>query len=178
MNEPDKTQPASLVSGAGRVLELAIGVFTFAGSIAVFGLMCLTIVAVIWRYFLASPIFGIEDLSQLGLSVLAAAAVCYGTRSGAHVSIDIIHQVFPKRLTKWTDVVMNLLSFAISALAVYALVRGACGIEKACITTNLAIEHVPFYYVLAVSFGLISLHFLIEALDALRIAIAHPEGAH
>lgn len=176
MSAPQFLNKAAKSSLARRWLELAINAFTFAGSIAIFGLMCVTVVAVIWRYFLASPIFGIDDLSQLGLALLAAAAVCYGTRTGAHVSIDIIQQVFPLRLTKWSDVLMNFLSFGISTLAVYALIQGACGIEKACITTNLSIEHVPFYYVLAGSFALIALHYLIETLDALRIAVAPQKG--
>ena len=115
-----------------------------------------------------NPIFGIEDLSTLGLAILAAAAVCYGARTEAHVSIDFIHDLVPRRVTRWTDAAMNLGAAGISALACYALVTRACGIEKACITTNLAVEHAPFYYVLAISFALIALHFVLRLVRDLR----------
>ena len=48
---------------------------------------------------------------------------------------------------------MRLVSLFITALAVYALWNKACGFERACITTNLSIEHRPFYFILAIGMG-------------------------
>ena len=51
--------------------------------------------------------------------------------------------------TRITDALMRLAVAAIAFLSAYALVVKSCGIEKACITSNLSIEHRPFFFVLA-----------------------------
>ena len=114
---------------------------------------------------LNAPIFGIEDLSIVTLTVVAAGSVAYGGRKGAHVSINLLSYVGGRGLTRVTDPLMRLAVAAISLLAAYALVTKACGLEKACITSNLSIEHEPCFYVLAAAMGLygltIALHLLI-----------------
>ena len=94
-------------------------------------------VAVFWRYLLNSPIYGTEDISVLALSVVAAAAVVYGARHDAHVSINVIDAVFPPAVTRITDALMRALTAGIALLAGYALTVKACGMAKACITRTL-----------------------------------------
>ncbi|MGI9391005.1 MAG: hypothetical protein ACR2O1_13175, partial [Boseongicola sp.] len=52
-------------------------------------------------------------------------------------------------------------------LATYALVVKACGMTKACITSNLSIEHRPFYYVLAFGMALVGLQITVQLLIGL-----------
>ncbi len=145
------------------------GLFAVAGSAGIVVLLGVTVVAVFWRYMLNAPIFGIEDLSIVTLTVVAAGSVAYGGRKGAHVSINILAYVAGRRVTRVTDAVMRFAVAAISLLAAYALVTKACGLEKACITSNLAIEHRPFFYVLAAAMG----HYGLNMALHLVIGLAH-----
>lgn len=143
------------------------GLFAIVGSLGVVSLMGIIIIAVIWRYGINNPIFGIGDLSVMVLSVVAAASVIFGARNNAHVSIDIISRFFGWKVVRFTDALMQLLTIGILATATYALVTKACGFEKGCITENLSIVHEPFYYLLAVSMGLFTLQIVVEFLRGL-----------
>ncbi len=137
------------------------------GSIGVAALLVVTIIAVVWRYGLKNPIFGIGDLSVLLLSMVAASAVAYGTGTGAHVSVDVIKRVAGRAVTRWTDALMRVLAASICALASFALIQRACGIEKACITENLSVEHEPFYYVLSAAMAVMALTYALQFLVGL-----------
>lgn len=145
-----------------RQLDRLVGLLAFLGAIATAGLVLITVVAVTWRYGFNNPIFGVEDLSIVTLTIVVGAAVAYGARHNAHVSVDVISYFFGRSVKRYTDAVMRFLATAILALATYALFAKACGIEKACITNNFSIEHRLFYYFLGVSMALCTLHYLLQ----------------
>ncbi len=132
-----------------RVLGGLARVFALAASVGIVVLLGVTVTAVIWRYGLNAPIYGIEDISVLALTVVAGGAVAYGARHEAHVSIDLIGRYLGPKVTRLTDPIMRILTAGIAFLAAYALVTKACGLARGCITGNLALEHAPFYYGLA-----------------------------
>ena len=150
-----------------RQLGRLAGLFAICGALAITGLMAITVVAVFWRYGLNNPIFGIEDLSVITLTIVAAAAVAHGGRTGAHVSVNLIGYVFGRKVTRYTDAVMRVLTVAICALAVYALFTKACGMEKACITGNFSIIHRPYYYVLGLAMAIYCAQMLLHLIVGL-----------
>lgn len=152
---------------ADRQLGRLAGLLAFIGAAAITALMGITVIAVTWRYVLNDPIFGIEDLSVVTLTLVAGAAVAYGGRHGAHVSVDVIAHVASRKVTRFTDAIMRLLAVAILSLATWALFAKACGIEKACITNNFSIEHRPFYYFLGVAIGVFALQMIVQLLVGL-----------
>ena len=123
------------------------------GGAAVAGLMALTVVAVFWRYGLNDPIFGLEDLSTLTLSVVVAASVAYAASRQAHVSVDLLgHLRLGRKLSRVIDAIAQSLSLAMVALAGYALFsKGSCGLPCGAVTNNLSIVQTPFYYALGVA---------------------------
>ncbi|MGR3502475.1 TRAP transporter small permease [Pseudaestuariivita sp.] len=133
---------------ADRGLRLIAGTLAALGALGIVALMGITLVAVIWRYWFRDPISGTGDMSQMTLIIVAGAAVAYGARHGAHVSVDLIAPL-GRRVTRVTDLVMRALTLFIIGLSVYALLDKACGMERACITSTLSIEHRPFYWYLA-----------------------------
>jgi len=155
-----------------RLLGRLAGLFAVLGGVAALGLVAITITAVVSRYLFNDPIFGIEDLSVLTLTVVAAASVAYGARHGSHVSVNVISLAFGRSVTRYTDLAMRGLVVGITALAVYALITKACGIEKACITGNMSVEHRPFYYVLAAALALYSAQVAVQ----LVIGLVHFGG--
>lgn len=145
---------------ADKLIGTAAQLLAIAGSLGIVSLIVITVAAVTWRYGLNDPIFGIEDLSIVTLTIVAGAAVAYGARANAHISINVIRIIGGRSLTRYSDAVMRLLAAAILALATYALFAKACGIEKACITNNFSIEHRYFYYYLGLSMAVYMLHVL------------------
>lgn len=141
--------------------------FAFAGSAGIIVLLGVTVVAVFWRYMLNTPIFGIEDISIVTLTVVAAGSVAYGCREGSHVSINLLSRFLGRRGTRVTDTVMRLGVAAVAFLAAYALMAKSCGIEKACITSNLSIEHRPFFYVLAAAMAFYGMQATVHLLSGL-----------
>lgn len=164
---------ARIERGLGH-LALALAI---AGSLSAAALALVTIIAVFWRYLLKNPIFGIEDFSVLLLTIVAAAAVAYGTGKSAHVSVDVIRHVVGPSVTRWTDALMRLLAAIICALASFALIDRACGIEKACITENLSVEHAPFYYILSLAMAVMAATYAVQFLIGLtdRPEVHHSE---
>ncbi len=140
----------------------------FIGGLGIFFMMVLTVVSVFWRYVLNDALFGIEDLQVLGASVVVACAIFYGALHGAHVTIELIERHVSARFLRYSDIAVHFLSFAILATAVRALVKkGGCGLECGAITSNLGIEHTPFYYILAVACALTALFFALRTLQFL-----------
>lgn len=129
--------------------------------------MGITVVAVFWRYVLNNPIFGVEDLSIITLTIVAGASVAFGGRHGAHVAVDVISFRAGSGTIRYTNIVMRLLALAILGLATWSLFSKACGIEKACITGNFSIEHRPYYYFLGACLGVYALQVLVELLSGL-----------
>ncbi len=146
---PTKAIPGPL-RAADRALHWLSGLLALVGALGVIGLMGITLAAVVWRYFFRAPISGTGDISQMTLIIVAGAAVAYGARHHAHVSVDLIAPL-GRRVTRITDLIMRALTLFIIGLSVYALWDKACGMERACITSNLSIEHRPFFWYLAVT---------------------------
>ena len=157
-----------LIDWCDRLLGRMAGLLAFVASLAVVALMGITVVAVIWRYILNDPIFGIEDLSIVTLTLVAAGAVALGARQGAHVSVNVIKYFAGRSVTRITDAIMRILAVGITGLAAYALTTKACGLERGCITENLSIAPRAFYYVLAAAFVVIALTYLMHLLIGLR----------
>ncbi|WP_166486193.1 TRAP transporter small permease [Jannaschia sp. CCS1] len=150
MHETPHDHVPGPLGAADRVLRWLSGGLAAVGALSIIGLMGITLVAVVWRYWFRAPISGTGDISQMMLIIVAGAAVAYGARHQAHVSVDLIAPL-GRRVTRITDIVMRGLTLFIIGLSVYALMDKACGMERACITSTLSIEHRPFYWYLAVA---------------------------
>ncbi len=164
---------AARLEAADSGLRHLAAIVAFGGGIALAALMGVTLVAVNWRYVLNDPIFGIEDISTMALTVVVASSVAFGAQRGAHVSVNVISYFGGRSLTRITDVAARLLSFAIVSTAAYALfLKGGCGLACGATTNNLSIVHTPFYYVLALCLTVYAAVILLQ----LFLGIAHWNG--
>ena len=136
-------------------LDRCSAVLAVVGAVAIVLLVALTVVAVVFRYLLDDPIFGIDDLSQVGLSLAVAGSIAYGGRVGAHVHVDVLHMVGGRKVTRYTDILARAIGAFIVGLTAYALVeQGLCGTRCGHFTPNLVIPHLPFYLVLAAAMAI------------------------
>lgn len=161
--------PQALIWAQAQLGRLA-GLLAIFGGLAVVALMGITLVGVFWRYVLNDPIFGIEDVSTMALTVVVAASVAYGAHHNSHVSVNIITMVAGRRITRFTDLVVRVLGVAMLGVASYALfVKGSCGLPCGALTNNIGIVHTPFYYVLGLAVGSYGALMLVHLL----IGLAH-----
>ncbi len=135
-----------------RNLRFIANSFSVIGGVAVFALMIITGVAVFARYIINNPIFGIEDIAVMLLTVIASASIAYGAWTRSHVSVELIEFMAGNRMLRICGFVARLLGAATVSYIAYALATvGSCGFPCGAVTGNLAIVHGPFYYFLAAS---------------------------
>ncbi len=154
-------------------LGIVAGLFAIAGGLALLLLTMVTGVSVFYRYVLRAPIFGIEDITTMSLTVIVAAAIAWAAVQKGHVSINVLTMAAGRTVTRITDAIGRLLSCSMVTFAAYALfVKGSCGMPCGAMTSNLSIIHTPFYYVLGFSMAF----FAALLLTQLLIGLAHWRG--
>ena len=149
-------------------LRVIAGLFALLGGIALFTLAAVTIVSVFFRYVLRDPIFGIEDVSTMSMTIVVAASVTWAAANKGHVSVNVLPMVMGRNLSRFTDLAARLVGFAILCVASYGLaVKGSCGLPCGAITSNLSIPHPPFYFILSAAMGFTALWVLMQILIGL-----------
>ena len=144
-------------------LDRCSAVLAVIGAAAIVLLVAVTVVAVVFRYVIGDPIFGIDDLSQVGLSLAVAGSIAYGGRMGAHVHVDVLSMVGGRRVTRYTDILVRAIGAFIVGLTSWALVeQGLCGTRCGHFTPNLVIPHLPFYLVLAAAMAVYAAVLVLE----------------
>lgn len=154
-------------------LRLIASLFAILGGVALFVLAAVTIVSVFYRYVLRDPIFGIEDISTMSMTVVVAGSITWAAVNRGHVSVNVLPMVIGRGFSRATDLLGRLVSFIILAVASYGLaVKGSCGLPCGAITSNLSIPHPPFYFVLSAAMGFTALWVLMHIL----IGLVHWNG--
>lgn len=117
--------PTTRAARVGRALQLILeGV---AGA-TLFGMMLLTTVDVVGRYFFNAPILGAVELTQLMLAALVFLSLPVVCWRQEHVSVDLLDAIFPPRLIWVRELIVNLVVTAalwVMALRVWALAERA-----------------------------------------------------
>ena len=144
-------------------LDRAASLLAVLGGLTAVALVAITVIGVFWRYVLGNPIFGLEDLSRMLLSVVVAGSMAYGARRGAHVYVDILQSVAGRNVTAVTDAIVRLIGAIVVGALVYALwLESLCGFECGEFTDNLEIIHTPFYRLLAAGMAVYFMMIVVE----------------
>lgn len=167
-------RPTKEVSGKPdplyRGIEIVLGT---VASLLLFGLMALTCVDVVGRYFLDRPVVGAFEVTEILVVALVFAALPLTTLRGEHVEVDLLAMTAGPRLNR----LMLLFSACFSAalLATFAW-RLAVYAEKSAhdgaVTNALGIPLAPFGYFAAFA-CLLSAAILVRQIFRMR----RPEGA-
>jgi len=161
-----------ILDNASKAVDLLSNALAVVGSLGAAALVAVTVTAVVYRYILNDPIFGIGDISTMLLSVVVAGSIIYGAKIGAHVQVDILNMVGGRKLTRYCDIVVRILSAGIAfALAVALWDEIECGEDCGYFTPNLEIGHTPFHALLMVSmagYGALQVLEMIEGLFHFR----------
>lgn len=152
-----------------RALDLGLGGCCTA---LLAGLVGLTVVDVIGRYWFNAPISGAFELTQLMLGALVFAALPLTTIAGEHVEVDMAYGVAPAPIKLLMRVLGAVVSFLMLSTIAWRLAAHAARLAEDGATTNaLLIPLAPlgwFAAVLAALSGLLALARLTRRGDGMR----------
>jgi TRAP-type C4-dicarboxylate transport system permease small subunit len=107
---------------------------------------------VVMRKILNAPMLGAEDILVLALVVVVAVAVPFGSRTGAHIEIELLEPRMSAGFARWSLFAVKLLGAAVLFVAARQLWHAGQSAEKFGETTQqLLISFEPFYYLLSVA---------------------------
>lgn len=138
-----------------------------AGAVLVL-MVLLTVADVVMRYVFGAPIFGAQDLAQLGLLVVVFLSMAHCGRSGGHIAIEVITERLPRRVRRPIAAATAIIgATALLLLAWRAVIAGQRAAEFEAGSNLLGIPFAPFHGVIALGAALYALVLVADAVRAL-----------
>tara|TARA_B110000008_G_scaffold274584_1_gene310600 strand:+ start:645 stop:1235 length:591 start_codon:yes stop_codon:yes gene_type:complete len=123
----------------------------------------------IMRKFMNNPIIGAEDLLVLCLVVIVALAVGLGSRTGAHIEIEILESAMSVQFAKWSLIFVKIIGIGILLIMCEQLWHaGQKAVKFGETTQQLLISYEPFYYLLSVAVGVYGFVLILDIWQILR----------
>lgn len=131
--------------------------------------MALTFVDVIGRYVFNAPVRGGFELTEIMMAGLIFLGMPLVTRDNAHIRVDLLDLVLPRRALAWLQRLGDVLTFAVSLL-IAATVWFKAGQAAASNdhTESLKIPLAPIVYMMAVLMAVNALACLPRILRAME----------
>lgn len=126
------------------------------------------------RTFFSSGIVWADPLLRYLVIWSGFLGAAVATRMGKHIAIDLISHLVPDLILHWLQVTIQFFSLSICLILTYAATNFV--INEASFTSGqllLGLSSWQLNLIFPVSFGLISLHLLIEVISGIREAIPH-----
>ena len=138
------------------------------GGVALVGMMTITTLDVITRYF-GHPIFGAVELVSFMATILLACAMPMTHVENGHVGVDLVVRLLSKRSQALIDTITGFLSLTLFALICWQSVLYAQSMKKTGeVSMSLEFPNYIFVYVVAVAFGVLSLAVIPQIYNNLR----------
>ena len=119
-----------------KITDRLIGLSTWIGGLCLVGLVGVILVDVVGRAF-HKPLFGSQDLINMGMALLVFGGMALCDRSGGHIAVDLLQPRFPHRLNRFIDIFSALLGVVIFVLIAVTVHQSAKLSEMLNISTNL-----------------------------------------
>ncbi len=117
---------------------------------AIIAMMLLTCADVFLRYFVNAPIEGTFDVTQMLMVIIVFFALGYCGWTGGHVVVDLLREVFSRRLLVLLSVVVNAIGAAVMlAIAWQAALTAIDFIRTGETPMTVLIPKYPFIFVTA-----------------------------
>ena len=104
-----------------RISLIINRLLTHVGSIALAGLMLLTVADVFGRYFLNRPAPGTFELTELFMVFIVFLALGLAQHHNEHISLDLAYNYFSPRLKKYTNVLIDIVNLTVMAAVTWQL---------------------------------------------------------
>ena len=134
------------------------------------GLTLLTAVDVTLRAAFNAPIYGIQEVTELGLVLVTVLGMAYCAWTRAHIVIDVAQRLQPKWLLKACDIVLPLVGAALMAIAAWrSFEEGAEALSRGAHTNVLRIPQWPFFMLIAIGLAAYAIVLMIQAIRPSRL---------
>lgn len=132
-------------------------------------LVVLTFLGVIWRYFLAHPFTWLEEVQMACMVWIVFAAGGAAFRTGNHVAIEMIVDMFPKKVQKVFERVIAVVVFAVLAYLFYQSL-GFIGmfVTSGRATSMIKIPYALIYGIAPVSFVLMAVSYVFSLVKGVK----------
>jgi len=149
------------------------GVFSsllsYLGAAALFGMMTLTTLDVIFRYVFNSPILGAFEITEFLVLLVIFSFLGYTQSQKSHISVDLLVATFPKKLQEIIELFNHAICFFLMVVITWMGTVNALDLMEAGERSpNLAIPDYPFAFFLVLGCTITFIEF---ARDCLRILI-------
>lgn len=129
----------------GRYVDRAVMTMAMAAGLVLSGLVVLTFIDVILRYFFSAPLRGRQDIVEMGMVLSLMLAAPYTWRVGGHISVDLYGHLPFRALEILRALLVKLSVAGIFGLYAWRAIEAA---EDATLfneaTNMIAIPHHPF----------------------------------
>ena len=122
----------------------------YAGAYVLFGMMLLTVCAVIGRYIFNLPITGAYEITEALMVTLVFFFIGYTQASKAHVAVDLVVKLLPRKIEMIINIITQVMSLLMMLLVAWmSIVRWLELMEIKEHTPILGIPVSPFVLILA-----------------------------
>lgn len=138
-------------------------------SVVLVALIIMTFLGVIWRYALKSPFTWLEEVQMACMVWIVFAAGGAAFRTGSHVAIEMIVDMFPKKMQKIFEYIIAVVVFVVLAYLFYQSI-GFIGMfaKSGRATSMLKIPYTLIYGIAPVSFILMVISYVYSLLKGVK----------
>ncbi len=137
-----------------KVLDKFSDFLKMIGEAALVGMMLLTVVDVIGRFF-KHPIFGSVELVGFFALIIVATALPYTYKMDGHVGVEILVRLLSKKAQLIIDIITRVISLALFCLITWQMFLYASDIKHSG-EVSMNIEFPIYLIVYLLAFGLLS----------------------
>jgi TRAP-type C4-dicarboxylate transport system permease small subunit len=167
---------AAEAATGGRLERLAFGAsraWAVLGGLVLVAVTLMTVVSVLMRAILGTPILGDYELVEMGSAIAAFSFLPYCQQSGGHVAVDIFTQKAPARLNAALAAAGSFLLLLIAIVLFWRMIWGGYDFHRYHEqTTNLGIPRWWAFPPILVSLALLALASLATFAREAREAIS------
>ncbi len=156
-------------TGGEKVLDRTVRAMALVAGASLMWLMLLVCYSVLMRRVFNAPPLGGTDLASVSLVPVAFLGFAYCGWTGGHIAVDVISALGRPGLTRWTDVVVRLLSAVLLGMLTWrciVLLVDAMEIGEA--TELIEVPHSPFIGIMIFGSAVFALTFAVMARRAWR----------
>ena len=164
----------------GPVIKAVRAVEKFLNFLAGLTLLAMMFVGaadVIGRYLFSKPIIGVLEASQLMMGGVVFLAWGYTLSKKAHVSVDVIFVLYPKRIQALLRAVMMVVAFILFAVIVWK--TGAMALldwQAGKLVRTIFVPVAPFKAMVPVGGVFLCLECIVQIIQEVPIIIRGEEG--
>ena len=156
-------------TGGEKLLDRTVRAMALVAGASLMWLMVLVCYSVLMRRVFNAPPLGGTDIASVSLVPVAFLGFAYCGWTGGHIAVDVISALGRPRLTRWTDVVVRLLSAVIIGMLTWrCIVLLVDAIEIGEATELIEVPHSPFIAIMIFGSAVFALTFAVMARRAWR----------